>query len=555
MRLHYYITLICSVVLFVGCSSDEATMSRLYEAERIAEENPQRALEIMHTIDVDNIRGDEDMARYRLVYSEVAYYNRKDVDNDSLTAPLYDYYLYNHDNPALRARAMYQHALVKFNQGENAEAVCALLEADKSLKEYCDRRLEGLVYRSMGDIYGDECLFVNALDAYAHSVDCFESACLPHHALYSSYLVARILISVRRYSEGVELLNQCAVDAAELGDRYLVYDSLISLCYAYLELCEYANFVAAYSRIVLSDCVGNKRGDYYALGAVYEAYNGDFVKAEELYNIALTIDDVTPCYAGYVRLRLYVLQGDYKSAFSQYNDNIIESDGYVQDALKHNVLNTRIELLQSDIMYQDKLNEQMRLRYIYSAIAAVLLVAILVFYLYYKRKRYKLKEQAYIGVISELEVACSEYSSGDDMSKVVDRLYRQRFDDINSLCELYYEHHDSPRYVANIVADVTRKIDALRNDDNTLRELEESVNNFNNGAMSKLRALNLSLTEREQRIALYSFAGLSNRAICMLVECRAETLPKIKYGIREKIKQSSSSDTEFLILHLSSKKH
>ena len=105
-----------------------------------------------------------------------------------------------------------------------------------------------------------------------------------------------------------------------------------------------------------------------------------------------------------------------------------------------------------------------------------------------------------------------------------------------------------------IVSDVAKKIDALREDDDKLQELEDTINLFNDGAMQKIRALNLQLTEREQRIILYSFAGLSNRAICMLVKCNSETLPKIKYTIREKIKRSNSDDISQLLSYLSNKK-
>jgi len=553
MRLLRYIPLLCFAVLAVGCTTDEHTAELIDRAEHLVEEHPDSALNIMRSIDPSTIHGDEDMARYRLVYSEAAYYNRMGVDNDSLTAPLYDYYINNTDNHSMRARALYQHALVRLNQGEKAKALYSLLEAEKSLRDCDNKRLEGLVYRTMGYIYGNECLFTNALDAYNLSVRCFESAGLSHHALYSSYLVACNLLTVRRYTEGVELLKHCEEVANELGDRYLVYDSLIRLCYAYLELGDKDNFMQAYLRIDLAECVGSSTGDYYAIGAVYEAYKGDFVKADELYDASI-VNGIMPRNANYVRLKLYVLQDDYEAALSQYNDMIIDNDTHVLDALEQNVLNTQIELLQNDIMYREKLNEQIKLRYIYSAIAAVLFVVMLSLYFYYKRKKHKLQEQAYIDVISELEVACREHSSNDDMSKAVDRLYRQRFNDINSLCELYYEHHNSPRYVANIVADVASKIEALRQDADTLRELEEAINLFNNGAMAKLRALSLPLTERELRIALYSFAGLSNRAICMLVECKAETLPKIKYGIREKIKLSHSEDTEFLISYLGNKR-
>ena len=63
------------------------------------------------------------------------------------------------------------------------------------------------------------------------------------------------------------------------------------------------------------------------------------------------------------------------------------------------------------------------------------------------------------------------------------------------------------------------------------------------------------LCERDIRIALYTYAGFSNRAISLLVGCNSETLPKLKYSIREQIKRSQASDIEVLTTPLYNKKH
>ena len=53
--------------------------------------------------------------------------------------------------------------------------------------------------------------------------------------------------------------------------------------------------------------------------------------------------------------------------------------------------------------------------------------------MYYLRKKHKLKESAYIGVISELEVMRRESEMSQEMYDAIDRLYRQQFNERNRL--------------------------------------------------------------------------------------------------------------------------
>ena len=112
-----------------------------------------------------------------------------------------------------------------------------------------------------------------------------------------------------------------------------------------------------------------------------------------------------------------------------------------------------------------------------------------------------------------------------------------------------------PRLAAKIFAQVSSNIERLKNDSERIEELELAVNLSCDDIVRKLREQCPMLGEREMRIALYTYAGFSNRAISLLVGCSSETLPKLKYGIREQIKRSQAVDTEVLIAPLYNKKH
>ena len=113
------------MALVAGCSDRDA-LQRLEDAEKIMAAEPERALEMVESVDPTKLRTEEHRARYALIYSEACYYNYVDIESDSLTRPMMRYYLESekHDE---RARAMYQHAVVAQRCGELAEAMVSLM--------------------------------------------------------------------------------------------------------------------------------------------------------------------------------------------------------------------------------------------------------------------------------------------------------------------------------------------------------------------------------------------------------------------------------------------
>jgi FixJ family two-component response regulator len=71
--------------------------------------------------------------------------------------------------------------------------------------------------------------------------------------------------------------------------------------------------------------------------------------------------------------------------------------------------------------------------------------------------------------------------------------------------------------------------------------------------MRRLRQLLPKLSERDYRVALYSFAGFSNRAIAIFIDSDPVSVSKIKYNIKTKIKSVESVDVSALVAALSEK--
>jgi hypothetical protein len=135
----------------------------------------------------------------------------------------------------------------------------------------------------------------------------------------------------------------------------------------------------------------------------------------------------------------------------------------------------------------------------------------------------------------------------EPLVSAIDHLYNDRLSDVNQLCEIYYEHSDTPRQSTKVFEQVRHIIETLKSDDVRLRELEELVDRCRNGLMSKLREGCDKLNDREIKVALYSYAGFSSRAICIFIDSNPVALSKMKYRIKAKIKESECEDADLLI--------
>ena len=550
MRL-YSIFLITICFLAVGCSTSQATLELIERSESMAEEHSDSALLYIESVDATTIRGKRDMARYRLAYSEALYYNQIDSDCDSLTRPLFEYY-YRSDCHDERARAMYQHALVKMRQGDNPEAIFSLTEAEKSLGYIDNPRLNALVHRTKGDIYSAECLFNNALEEHNKAREYFVIAQLPIHEVYELYSIGVLYGSLREYDKAIEYLLIAESDAIKFDQKLLYHNILVELCYLYVQIGDYARCEDVYNTLDLTEYTEYSLCDYFCIGALINAYKSNFIAAKELLDKARCQVIVDIVHVEYVEFMMLRFMGDYKSALDLYELSIQMQDERTLSALRHNVLNYELDIVESNIDDVTKSNIQLKLLYICTIIGVLIVLVLIILYLRYQKIKHQREVISYINTISELELLGNRENNTDDIIKEIERLYQPNVSELNRLCEIFYESIDSDKCVKSIILEVSQSISKLKNDDDKLSQLERIVNIFKGDIMFKLREQCHTLTDREMKIALYTFAGFSNRAISMLVGSSAETLPKIKYKIRSKIIECcNKKDAEVMIGYLS----
>lgn len=350
-----------------------------------------------------------------------------------------------------------------------------------------------------------------------------------------------------------ELAEELFVDARnyaiESGNRDFLCPVLHEMCEIYYLLDDKEKFAETVDMFQRYDCVLWLVSHYKAMKAIALSNSGNHEEAKHYVKLA-AVDPTYDVYA--VERANYVIcknEGDSEGMVYWLTEINKRLNNELNAATEQPVMNYQLDLL-NVTMERDKQrmrNMQQRTLAIYSLVAIV--IAVLIAIMVHRRKRQKRDIQHYMETIHELQL--TRQDSNEPLSDAVDRLYNDRLKDLNSLCETYYEHSDTARHTAKVFEQVRQTIEAIKSDERRLTELESLVNSCRGGLMSKLRSQCPKLNEREIKVALYSFAGFSSRAICVFVDSNPTALSKLKYRIKTKIKESGAEDAEMLISAIS----
>lgn len=537
-----FTALVACVVVAVGCSTDRQTAEKIRRAEAIAMELPDSALRVVQSIDPEAVRGKHDRAHYLLVAAEAHYYNRLAVDRDSIAQPIFDYYIES-DNHAERARALYQHALVMQSEGENARAMYSLLEAEKSLSHLDNPRLSGLVHRTKGDIYGTECLFQNALEEYQKSKECFVKAELPFHSAYALYNIANTHGDLRNFKDAIQMLISAENNCIENNFKTLLYDIQIELCYDYIQIDDFDSCLGVISRINANDTEVYSMCDYYCICAIISTYKRNYIESDESLNKARQEPIINPMQLAYSEYLIMKMRGDDSDALISYKAMIAEQDKSVFNIVNNSLLQSQIELLESEQSLIVEKAKSNKITLTSVIITLLLLVVAILLYIRYRSAKQSRDIANYVGIIAELEQSVKSASHSTSNTY----LQGEEFSELNKLFELYYQYGDTTQISSKIAKAVSSSIENIKNDNGRLQNFENIINSQYNNILDDIKADCPKLYNNEYRYIIYYLLGFSNRSIAVLLDIDTEALSRLKYRVKVKLSESNNENIKSIL--------
>lgn len=557
---------VCAL-LCVGCKQDTKSaiqaeshnIALIEEAEEIMAEHSAEALDIIRRVDANELHNEATKARYALIYSEICYYNRMLVSNDSLTRVATDYYRYS-DNHAERARAFYQHGLVMELAKRIPEAIIAHNEVEHSLAHYNNPRLKGLSLRAKGDIYRAGKLHTNSYNSYKSARDCFIEADLEYHIYYTTYNMGQAALSIGDIEAALPLFITTRDYAIRTENKSLLCVVLHELCEVYMQQGDYARCGDIIDMFERYDCPAWFLSRYYAIKAVVEAHRGNYAAAWRNIDIARKESPVDYMGIENAHYLIYRHQGDYANALKWHDSVAMHKEEALTNALNKPILNAEIELLQRLLEQEERENRLIAQRneailkhsnsvkqrniIIYIAIVVVMIPIIVILWIRARHRDHELHN--YMESINELS-RTTESSQSDYFA-----IFSERFGELNRLCETYYEHGNTSREASKILDEVKSTIETMKASEEATK-LEAMVNKRHNNLMQHLRAECPKLNERELRFVVYSYAGFSTRSICIFLDCDLAALSRLKYKIKSKLNECGVANAENIISNISSR--
>ena len=173
-------------------------------------------------------------------------------------------------------------------------------------------------------------------------------------------------------------------------------------------------------------------------------------------------------------------------------------------------------------------------------IAVLIFIGCLLLSLFYYKKSRSKKTKNTILLAQHLEYS---NTNNAELDKKIKELYSGRWEVFNRLCDEYFNKKDAETDSVRISVhkELERQITELRST-KSLVELEELVNTYNNGIITRIRTQMPQLSNKDVAFLTYLYAGFSPKAICLFTDSKIKNFYNRRTRLRDKILESDAPD-------------
>lgn len=546
VRLFLVVTI--SSVLLTGCNSN--TRELLQSAEQLMSSRPDSALTILQNVDTANITKQKEQALFALLYSQALDKNNINVKERTTIQTAVNYYS-NHGSKCHRMLAYYYMARIEQHNKSYSDAILYLVKAENIGLKLKDHFYLGLIYRS----------FFEILYNVRNSVESLHYATLQHEEFkktgkeaYINWALKDIAVAHCGTQDYYTALKICQeVIDTELSkkhpDKYLLEDTYKMQAICYFATKEYRKTIELYNKITRNNAKAMDVVSYRNLGLAY-IRSGQTDSALYYMDIVSKLDS-TDLWLNY---EIHNYLGNTEEALAALKIEERRSNNIIEEVLTQNASATLVKQKELENISQDKEQKYKTLGFIF--ITATIIVVFTLIYITNKQ-RLKAQEQEtekYMLTVSNLLNKLENKNIENyNLQEANIRLFKERFNELDSLCNRYYELSERETEEAKkekIYRSVKRQISNLTTDSKTIKELENNVNYFKNNLMIKFREEVTNLSEEDCTLFLLLVSGFSTRAISILINKEVRIVYKRKSRLKENINKISTPNKQLFLKHI-----
>lgn len=536
------VLLVLAMLLGVSCShindgkirGRKAVDATMDMAESIMDDNARLADSLMNLIDAHSIRSKERQARYALLYTAAEFKNYQSATSDSLIMMAVRHYSIR-NNIDYRFLSNYNLGCVYIDLEQYTEAAGALTQAEQLLDRIDNKYWEGLLYNRLGKIFYETLDFRRAEDYYCKAEKCFTQSEKEIHRLYAMYNIGDCKLSLHEFKEADSITFLVEKEAIAVNDKYLYTSCLFNRLYCALYLNEVDSATVLLDRYTSTNKKSLNSFGYLEMMALYYNMVKDYAKSESFLDQARNCIDsaMKTIHFYYVSSLLAEGKGLIEESYELFRTYTSLQNENLRSVLSQSVLAAQKEQYKAIAESELLKFKHARLTLILCLVIFLLILVIVLVTYHYKKKR--MKEQLYdsLAVVEELSGRI------EDLKNQVRVQFHERHDISNRLYSMYFDSTSQDK-VTKQQLNVT--INSLIKDytaPDSVRKLDKLLNDSYDGIMDRLAAPEIGLTDKELELFRYSFAGLSSKAISVIITESPQNIYQIKSRLLKKVRRCS----------------
>lgn len=371
--------------LMWGCMYKTKAWDMMEKAESQMQENPDSSLAILSCIDVENLGGREEKARYALLMSMALDKNYVDTTTFDVLQPAIDYYL-DCGTPDEKLRTLYYQGRIYQNAGQDDLAMLSFMSAEDLRNEVTDSVVFAHMLLAQATLYVKQYKMRDFIRKNLEAADIYKAKEMNGHALnsYANALDGYIIEGDKEPADSlIDICKSISDDSKNVHDR--ITSSLLSYVIEFGTTEE------------VKDAMSNLSPEELSGSDLLEYVRG-FVKCKE-YDKAMEYLSIIEClpslrdsmkYAS-IKVEIFEKQDKIREAWKTYEGFSAMWEEYKLSQLTHDLLFAERE----HRLEKEKLLEiQVRDKFIKCVLSGLLILVALSGGLYYNNRLSKSKRFA-----------------------------------------------------------------------------------------------------------------------------------------------------------------
>lgn len=528
--------LIIGLLFLVGCRKENK--NNLDAIYYMIDHAPDSAYKLLQQQSIEQFSTQEEKALFALSYLEALSKNMLPISSDTLLKIAFDYYAQTDDYDKL-AKINFYFGKYYSRKDSIAKSIEYLIRADQYAVRNDNKKLQGLIYNELGNLYIKQHRFENALLYYKYSKNAFQAASDTRNYNYVDASIGKCYIFMDQQDSAIYYLNKSKKRAEERGEiDYLNYLNRL-LFPLYIQQSEISK-----AKVLLNHIYAhNQNKEYYYFGMSDCFYSEQKNDSARFYLASLLNDSTLNLslkekISLYVRLRrLAVKEEDYKNAylyalkFEKLNDSFVKSVEQ-ENVLKYERMYRNEQLKNQSYQLEIKNNKKTIAIGMLLITVVVILFGGTLIYLYLRKllKQKQEKNDDYVAMIEALKeeqeeskntflVALNEKNERE--AKLKQALIK-RLEIVKKLTELSYRY-DNSDFDAIFCKKVKElmKVNVLTQD--TLSDFVEIVN-INYGGIIDFLKKNYQISQEDLILCCFIISGFSFQEMSILYNITVKSL-------------------------------